>query len=312
MRFFLLSLASTSTFVLLACGGAARVPAPPAPAPAAAPSRAEAPSAEPAPAAPASPTAETCEGLRECATLGIDLKKRGDASARVALSKACAGAVRSIDACAVLTLLYLDDESVDAAVLADAARHGCATLGAEDGEKDARAKSCAALGVLFHEGKGVDKDLDRARRAFDDACKLGHARSCDAKREVDEDAQRAADAASGVPGANVRIGSVSTNGVTVEQIACRSEGVGGLVGSLAIGKPFADKKRQLDGCAKGSPHKARVRWTEKNGRMSDVKVISGDDPSNKCIERVLTGSVATVPGTCAASVDLGAAKKKAR
>lgn len=96
------------------------------------------------------------------------------------------------------------------------------------------------------------------------------------------------------------------NGVKVEQIACRSDsGVGGLFGSLALAKPFADKKRKLDACVKGAPRTARVRWTAKAGKMSDVKVISGDAPSNTCVERALTGAIATVPGTCAASVEIG-------
>jgi hypothetical protein len=42
--------------------------------------------------------------------------------------------------------------------------------------------------------------------------------------------------------------------------------------------------------------------------MREVKVISGDDPSNRCIERALTGAPATVAGTCAASFDVGRAR----
>jgi hypothetical protein len=38
--------------------------------------------------------------------------------------------------------------------------------------------------------------------------------------------------------------------------------------------------------------------------MTDVKVISGDDPVNACIERALSGAPATVAGTCAASFEI--------
>lgn len=296
-------------FALVACGSA---PAPRPAAPQKAPVAA-APSTTPAPVAPAppAPTAETCDGIRECASVGIELNKRGDASARVALAKACTGAVRSIDACAALTAIYLADEEVDPATLADAAQHGCISFGAEDGDKEARAVACATWGFLLRDGRGTAQDPEKALHAFDDGCKLGQPRACEARREMEEEARRAEDVASGVPGANLRIASVQTNGVTVERIACRAEGgaLGGLFGSLAVGKPFADKKRQLDACAKGAPHTTRVRWTEKNGRMTAVTVISGDDRSNKCIERTLTGAVATVPGTCAASVDVGSAQR---
>ena len=60
------------------------------------------------------------------------------------------------------------DEKVEPATLADAAKSGCVAFGAEDGEKEARALSCTTWGSLLRDGKGVDKDPDKARRAFDD------------------------------------------------------------------------------------------------------------------------------------------------
>lgn len=130
------------------------------------------------------------------------------------------------------------------------------------------------------------------------------------QKDLEEQQRKAADEASGVPGANLRVNNVTTNGVTVEQIACKSEGGAGLglLGSLVLGKPFADKKTALDACAK-TPHKTRVRWVAKGGKMTEVKVISGDDPSNKCIERAMTGALSPVPGTCAATLEVGRAKK---
>lgn len=110
---------------------------------------------------------------------------------------------------------------------------------------------------------------------------------------------------SDVPGANMHVGRITADGTTVQDIACRTEGggLGGLFGTLAIGKPFADRKGQLGRCVKAS-HKTRVRWTAVGGKMTDVKVISGDDPVNACIERALSGAPATVAGTCAASFEI--------
>jgi hypothetical protein len=111
---------------------------------------------------------------------------------------------------------------------------------------------------------------------------------------------------SDVPGANMHVSQVTTDGVTIEKVDCRSEGggLGGLLGTLVIGKPFADRKAQLDRCVQGS-HKTRVRWTAVGGKMTNVKVISGDNPANACIERALNGAMATVAGECAASVEIG-------
>jgi hypothetical protein len=103
----------------------------------------------------------------------------------------------------------------------------------------------------------------------------------------------------------MHVGRITADGTTVEDIACRTEGggLGGLFGTLAIGKPFADRKGQLGRCVK-APHKTRVKWTAVGGKMTDVKVISGDDPVNACIERALSGAPATVAGTCAASFEI--------
>lgn len=111
---------------------------------------------------------------------------------------------------------------------------------------------------------------------------------------------------SDVPGSNLHVGTITTDGVTIENVACRSEGggLGGLLGTLVIGKPFADRKSRLDQCVSG-PQKTRVRWSTANGRMANVQVISGDNPANACIKRALEGAVATVAGECAASLEIG-------
>jgi hypothetical protein len=110
---------------------------------------------------------------------------------------------------------------------------------------------------------------------------------------------------SDVPGANMHVQRVSTNGVTVEDVECRTEGagLGGLFGAVVIGKPFADHKAQLDRCVSG-PHRTRVRWKGTGGKMTEVRVLP-PGPANACIERTLTGAFSPVEGVCAASVELG-------
>jgi hypothetical protein len=296
-----------------ATASSASAPAPAsASAPAAAPASAPAPASAspPASAKPAPLTAETCEGVTPCAALGLALAKKGDPSARVALTKACTGHVVHIDACAVLAAILDADPSAGAAAVVDAARSGCVPLADDDADKAARGKACATFGEALRNGKGVDKDVRTAERAFKSGCRLGDDHACAAGREMETARREAAADETGVPGANMTVGSITTDGATVRQIACRTEGggLGGLFGSLALGKPFADKKKALDACAKGAPHETRVRWTGKGGRMTDVHVISGEHPSNKCVERALAGSLAPVAGTCAATVDIGKRK----
>ena len=48
-----------------------------------------------------------------------------------------------------------------------------------------------------------------------------------------------------------------------------------------------------------------MRWTTSSGRISELKVVSGDDPSNRCIEKALKGVKTSIAGTCVASLDLG-------
>jgi hypothetical protein len=207
-----------------------------------------------------------------------------------------------IDGCARLAILLSEDANADSSAVAEAAQHGCSVLGSEASNRSIRGKACAIWGKALQDGIGVDKDPDRALSAFTEGCQVGESTACQGAKEIQEQK----DAATGVPGANMRVGRITTDGVTVEDIACKSEGggLGGLLGSLVLGKPFADRKARLDACVK-SRHKTRVRWTAANGRMTNVEVISGDNPANRCIERAMSGAPATVVGVCAASVEIG-------
>jgi len=100
--------------------------------------------------------------------------------------------------------------------------------------------------------------------------------------------------------------NVTTEGVTIENVACRTGGggLGGLLGALVIGKPFADRKGRLDQCVSG-PTRIRVGWTASGGAMSKVALLSGPRSAAQCIQRALDGAMAPVAGQCAASLEIG-------
>lgn len=109
---------------------------------------------------------------------------------------------------------------------------------------------------------------------------------------------------SDVPGANMHIQTVTINGVTVQDVECRTQGggLGGLLGTMTVGKPFADKKAALDRCVQGR-QLVRVRWEGVGGKMTKVTVLS--TPDNACVVRTLNGAASTIEGVCAASIELG-------
>jgi hypothetical protein len=265
------------------------------------------------PAPPPSPNAESCVGVSECTSVGAGLVQTDAAAAAIALGKACrAGEQASVDACALLAGILAGPNN-DTKLTAGTARIGCNLYGADTGDKPARGAACAIWGEALRDGRGTEASAPRAVRAFDDGCKLGDSHACESAKDLRAELEKKDDAeriAEGVPDANMHFGSVSAKGVTLEGVACHADdGIAGLAGAPAFGKAFSEKKRLLDRCAGTAPHKARVRWTSMSGRMTDVKVISGDDPSNRCIERALTGSRAPLAGTCALSVAVGASKR---
>ena len=111
---------------------------------------------------------------------------------------------------------------------------------------------------------------------------------------------------SDVPAANLHVNSITTNGVTLENVVCRTAGggLGSLLGTMVIGKPFVDRKSRLDRCVT-NPQKTRVRWSASGGKMTNVEVISANDPANQCIAKSLEGATAIVDGECAASLEIG-------
>ncbi len=181
-------------------------------------------------------------------------------------------------------------ESGDAAAAADMALASCT---------DTRSSGCNLLGVLHLEGKGgVKQDKDKAAELFKKACAAGDKSACENEKKV----------AGGldVPGANIKMGSVTADGFTLNDMQCNAQGAG--LGALLLGPAVAGalgkKKGALDACApKGAD--VRVRWTAAGGKITAAEAKSSDPKIEACVAKVLKTVPAVLEGTCAASMHIG-------
>ncbi|MFO0588060.1 MAG: hypothetical protein U0441_10995 [Polyangiaceae bacterium] len=111
-----------------------------------------------------------------------------------------------------------------------------------------------------------------------------------------------ATAASGPAGANLHVGSMSVDGLTVEDLACRAEGLG-ILGSMLVVGGLSKKKAALDACGKG---KVQVTWVASKGTITTVTAKADNNAKMEaCVAKVLKGTQAPFEGECAATVTLG-------
>lgn len=318
---------TTSLASLVACGGApppAEVPSPRPLAPVAAQE------AAPAPSPP-------CSGAATCAEEGKARLAKGDATgARESLGRAChAGDAR---ACTDAGLLFLDaprDLGRASAMLVHACgggkgdTDGCALLagleptdsdsppderlrvaeaGCKPGSDDtrrkkARGEACAIAGAAYEKVVGPTADLTPAARAYTTGCELGSDAACRGKTaieaKVEAERRARADKDALLPGANLNAKNVTGNGFTLDELACKTEGLGGFLGAtLGVAAAFAPKKARIEGCATKKTEVV-VRWTARGGAMSEVTASGATPPVHVCVERALAGT--KVPaGSCAA------------
>ncbi len=181
---------------------------------------------------------------------------------------------------------------------------------------------CRFAGVLHHEGATGTRDHDRAMEFFvagcaeDDAtsgealvdeylrraCDLGDEPACRVQGQRAEAAQPPLPGPPEPAGANLRVGSATVDGLTVEDFACRVEGGGlGLLGSAAVIGSLAKKKRSLDKCGEKG-ERVRVAWTAKGGRITKA---SGEGKSATCVAKLLAKLESPVTGDCVANFVLG-------
>jgi hypothetical protein len=104
-----------------------------------------------------------------------------------------------------------------------------------------------------------------------------------------------------VAGANLTVGSLTADGLTLENLSCRADGLG-FLGSVVIAGSLSKKKGALSACAKGqSP---RVRWSFTGDKVTTVSVEGVDDKSAACVKKALMGATAPGEGECAATLAL--------
>lgn len=107
---------------------------------------------------------------------------------------------------------------------------------------------------------------------------------------------------SGPAGANLHVGSMTVDGLTIENLACRAEGLG-ILGSMLVVGGLSKKKAALDACGKGKVH---VQWTAAKGSVSQVTAKADNNTKMEaCVTKVLKGTQAPFEGECAADVTLG-------
>jgi hypothetical protein len=105
-----------------------------------------------------------------------------------------------------------------------------------------------------------------------------------------------------VPGANLRIGSATVDGLTLDGLECRVEGAGlGLLGNMALIGALAKRKSSIDKCGtKGTL--VEVTWTAAGGKITKA---AGTGKEGECVAKLLKKLATPVDGECAATIVLG-------
>lgn len=252
---------------------------------------------------PPPPTADSCGDAQTCASVGLELGKRGDNdSAVVALEKACA--LRHVDACAALAVLLPQRKDVNAHHAALVAHKGCELEGASGETRRARGAACRAWGEALQ--RDSTAGIEPAFIAFDDACKLGDTPSCITAQKLDERRTFEADVKQqlGQPSSRQQ---VLKNGVA-SWVACRTEATGPKdpLDMFADQTLLTDREAALEACALQGGPAVRLVWTaDASHKVTMVKVLSGDAALGTCIKQALLDRPARRVETCVASAHLG-------
>jgi len=318
-------LAAVVPFVALAACGSDPPPPPAAP-------------PTPAPVASAPPKVEVCGSKEACVAEGKDRFSKGNipgsresyargchlgdlaactlggalylelpadtGRAESLLAHACGDGKGDADGCAMLLAVHVDGKTTPPEEMLHEAAAACVPGSEDPRMKRARGEACAIAGHSYERGVGTEPNEPRAVAAYKRGCELGHDPSCRLARELSAAIERKKEAEkpSLLPGANMKVSGLSGQGMTLDELACKTEGVAGMFGPLALMGAFGPKKAKLDACAKAKTEIV-LRWSTKNGAMSDVKAEGAAPAVNACVERVMTGSK-VIPGACAARFSL--------
>lgn len=106
---------------------------------------------------------------------------------------------------------------------------------------------------------------------------------------------------SGPPGANLRVGLMTVDGLTLKDLACHADGLG-LLGSMIVVGSISKKKAALDACGKGT---TRIEWKAAKGAVATATAKGDNAKMDACVAKVLKGTSAPFEGECAATLVLG-------
>jgi TPR repeat protein len=166
---------------------------------------------------------------------------------------------------------------------------------------DQFSEGCGVLGVLYVQGKGVTADEAKGRELLHRACEKGDEEACANEKKLGAAVSAPAD----VPGANVTVASISADGFTLTDLACKSSGMNGLLAGPALASTLGKKKKALDSCAPQGAQ-VRLRWTAAGGRVTQAEAKSSDPKIEACVVRTMKTVNGVPEGTCATTVNLGA------
>jgi len=95
---------------------------------------------------------------------------------------------------------------------------------------------------------------------------------------------------------------MSVDGLTLEDLACKADGLG-MLGSMIVVGSISKKKTAINACGKGKP---RVTWTATKGTIGTVTVKADNNAKMEtCVAKALKGTQAPFEGECAATLVLG-------
>lgn len=165
----------------------------------------------------------------------------------------------------------------------------------------ADAESCFNAGVLIIEGVIGGAALAGASNYMTRACELGDQDGCAA---VDKIAEAMRAQAGKITGSNLRMGSATVNGFTVDSLECRIESGGtGVLGNMAIIAALAERKAAIDKCGKKGTI-VEVTWTASGGMITSAEGIGSE---GTCVAKVLRKLVTPLDGECVGMIVLGGA-----
>ncbi len=161
------------------------------------------------------------------------------------------------------------------------------------------AESCFNAGVMIVEGLVAGVDLETAGNYMAAACELGDADGCAAVEKIAEVIE---EQTAKLPGSNLRMGSATVNGFTVESLECRIDSSGtGVLGNMALIAALAERKTAIDKCgAKGTV--VEVTWTASGGKITQAAGVGSE---GACVAKVLQKLATPLDGECVGMIVLG-------